>query len=82
MKVVSANNTSFTVGGIVKDFPENSSIQKDMFLPISLSFKTGGIEMVRMFVIISLLILTIACINYVNLSNRPFFTSFQRGEHA
>ena len=39
MKVVSANNTSFTVSGIVKDFPENSSIQKDMFLPISLSFK-------------------------------------------
>jgi len=139
-KVVSANNTNFTVSGIVKDFPENSSIQKDMFLPISLSFKdrftvnkngkntegdfiqfdyntylllhpeksvssiadkirnihlrnkpddtdikyllqplTGthlyksdgtdkGIETVRMFVIISLLILTIACINYVNLS--------------
>jgi putative ABC transport system permease protein len=139
-KGVSATNTSFTVSGIVKDFPENSSIQRDMFLPISLSFKDRfgvnkngehmegdfsqfdydtylllhpeksvssiadklrnihlqnkpedtdvkyllqpltdthlyksdgtdkGIETVRMFIVISLLILTIACINYVNLS--------------
>ncbi|MFD2933672.1 ABC transporter permease [Spirosoma flavum] len=140
-KVLAANdNVYFTVSGIVRDLPKNSSIQGDLFLPISLLFKTmyegrkdgrnmdndfrqfsyntylllqpgvsisnlavklrnihlrnkpddvdltyllqalpdmhlykadgtdGGIETVRMFVIIALLILVIACINYVNLS--------------
>jgi len=139
-KVITSNHISFTVSGIIKDIPENSSIKKDIFLPISLLFKDRfavnkdgknmdgdfiqfdfntylllqsgksigsiadklrnihlrnkpddtdityilqalpeihlyksdgadkGIEMVRMFIIIALLILTIACINYVNLS--------------
>ncbi|MCX6217525.1 ABC transporter permease [Spirosoma sp.] len=140
-KVLAANdNTTFTVSGIVRDFPKNSSIKGDMFLPISLFFRNlyegnkdgknkdndfsqfryetylllqpntsvaslatklrtihlrnkpddtdltyllqalpdmhlykadgteGGIETVRMFSIIALLILAIACINYVNLS--------------
>ncbi|GAB2544136.1 ABC transporter permease [Spirosoma aerophilum] len=140
-KVLAANdNTSFTVSGIIRDFPKNSSIKGDLFLPISLFFKNvyagnrdgknmdndfsqfryytylllqpntsiaslatklrtihlrnkpddtdltyllqalpdmhlykadgteGGIETVRMFSIIALLILAIACINYVNLS--------------
>ncbi|MBC3790642.1 ABC transporter permease [Spirosoma utsteinense] len=140
-KVLAANdNTAFTVSGVIRDFPKNSSIQGDMFLPMSLFFKNiyadnrdgknmdndfsqfryytylllqpntsvaslatklrtihlrnkpddtdltyllqalpdmhlykadgteGGIETVRMFSIIALLILAIACINYVNLS--------------
>ncbi|RRB18404.1 FtsX-like permease family protein [Larkinella knui] len=140
-KVITADGkTSFTVSGIIHDFPKNSSFKGDLFLPISLWFKTiytnrkdgrnkdndfhefsyvtflllqpgvnttaladklrtihlrnkpddtdltyllqalpemhlyradgtdGGIESVRMFVIIALLILVIACINYVNLS--------------
>jgi len=140
-KVISANDTvNFTVTGVINDFPKNSSINKDMFLPMSLlakidyqgrtdgrtlendfhqfSYETylllqpgvataglseklkaihlrnkaddtdieyllqslpqmhlykadgtnGGIETIRMFIIIALLILTIACINYVNLS--------------
>jgi putative ABC transport system permease protein len=36
--LVSDNNTSFKVSGIVQDFPKNSSIQRDMVLPISLLF--------------------------------------------
>jgi putative ABC transport system permease protein len=140
-KILAGNdNTAFKVSGIIRDFPENSSIQGDMILPISLRFETmyqdrtdgrtkdndfsefnyetylllqpaanlanlttklrnihlrnkpddtdltyllqpltdmhlykadgtnGGIETVRMFSIIALLILVIACINYVNLS--------------
>ncbi|WP_232541091.1 ABC transporter permease [Spirosoma endbachense] len=140
-KILAANeNVSFKVSGIIRDFPKNSTIDNDMFLPISLLFKTmykenrdgknmdndfsqfsydtylllqpgtsvgnlatklrnihlrnkpddtdltyllqplpdmhlykadgtnGGIETVRMFSIIALLILAIACINYVNLS--------------
>ena len=140
-KIISAgDNMNFTVTGIVKDFPKNSSIKEDMLLPMSLlaqtmyegktdgsnldndfnqySYETylvlqsgtnlkdlavklkqihlrnkaddtdieylpqpltqmhlyhadgtdGGIETVRMFIIIALLILIIACINYVNLS--------------
>jgi putative ABC transport system permease protein len=140
-KVLMANNkTSFTVSGVVKDFSKNSTIQGDLFLPISKLFNdmysrrqdgrnmdndfhqfnyntylllqpgqnvaglanklrnihlrnkaddtdltyllqplvkkhlyhadgtNGGIETVRMFVVIALLILGIACINYVNLS--------------
>ena len=140
-KIVTANDKSaFTVSGIVRDFPKNSTIQGDMFLPISRLFKNmyanskdgknmdsdfsqfsydtylllqpgspvngladklrnihlrnkpddtdltyllqplpdmhlykadgtnGGIETVRMFSVIALLILVIACINYVNLS--------------
>jgi putative ABC transport system permease protein len=139
-KVITANNTRFTVSGVIADFPENSSIKRDMFLPIPLWFKAlydgsksgknmdndftqfeydtylllhsgksiaglskklrdihlrnkpddtdltyllqplpkvhlyksdgaeRGIETVRMFSIISILILVIACINYVNLS--------------
>ncbi|MVM32556.1 FtsX-like permease family protein [Spirosoma sp. HMF4905] len=139
-KILMANNVSFKVSGVIKDFPKNSSIQNDMFMPISLLFTTmyqdrtdgrnrdndfhqfsyetylllepsasvssvatklrnihlrnkpddtdltyllqplsdmhlyradgtnGGIETVRMFSIIALLILAIACINYVNLS--------------
>ena len=140
-KILSGNdNNAFKVSGIIRDFPENSSIRGDMFLPISLRFETmyqdrtdgrtkdndfaefnyetyfllqpganianlatklrnihlrnkpddtdltyllqplpdmhlykadgssGGIETVRMFSIIALLILVIACINYVNLS--------------
>lgn len=140
-KIISANDkASFMVTGIVRDLPKNSSIQGDLFLPISRLFKNmysrrqdgknsdndfnefdystylllqpgkpignladklrnihlrnkpddtdvayllqplpkvhlyrsdgsdKGIETVRMFVIIALLILGIACINYVNLS--------------
>jgi putative ABC transport system permease protein len=140
-KVLMANGkTAFTVRGVIRDFPKNSSITGDMFLPISLFFHDiyadrkdgkskdndftqfnyatylllqpkasvagladklrqihlrnkpddtdltyllqalpdmhlyqsdgteGGIQTVRMFVIIALLILVIACINYVNLS--------------
>ncbi|WAC14734.1 ABC transporter permease [Dyadobacter pollutisoli] len=131
---------NFRVSGVVKDFPKNSTIQGDLFLPISKLFNDmysrrqdgrnrdndfhqfnyntylllqpgqnisgladklrnihlrnkpddtdltyllqplvskhlykadgsdGGIETVRMFIIIALLILGIACINYVNLS--------------
>ncbi|GAB3995493.1 ABC transporter permease [Spirosoma daeguense] len=138
--LTSSNNNSFKVSGVIRDFPKNSSIRRDMILPISLMFdgmykdKTdglnrhndfhsfnydtyfvlqpgasivtltdklrtihlrnkpddtdltyllqpltdmhlykadgseGGIETVRMFSIIALLILVIACINYVNLS--------------
>ncbi|MEX6687131.1 ABC transporter permease [Danxiaibacter flavus] len=140
-KVISADNKiNFTVTGVIHDFPKNSSIDGDMFFPISLLEKiryadnkegknlendfvqfdfdtylllkpgmqlsqladkmrtihlsvksddtdiqylflplekmhlykadgsNGGIETVRMFTIIALLILVIACINYVNLS--------------
>ena len=140
-KIISANDkASFMVTGIVSDLPKNSSIQADLFLPISRLFKNmygrrqdgrnsdndfhqfdystylllqpgqpvgnlpdklrnihlrnkaddtdvayllqplaemhlyssdgsdKGIETVRMFIIIALLILGIACINYVNLS--------------
>ena len=140
-KVLLANGkTAFTVRGVVRDFPRNSSITGDMFLPMSLFFHDmyadrsdgkskdndftqfnfatylllqsgapmagltdklrqihlrnkpddtdltyllqplpdvhlyrsdgteGGMETVRMFVLIALLILVIACINYVNLS--------------
>ncbi|MBC3785132.1 permease prefix domain 2-containing transporter [Spirosoma utsteinense] len=39
-KVLAANdNTAFTVSGVIRDFPKNSSIQGDMFLPMSLFFK-------------------------------------------
>ncbi|WP_332368011.1 ABC transporter permease [Spirosoma telluris] len=140
-KVLSYNDkVAFTVSGVIHDLPKNSSIQGDLFLPISLLFDNmytnrkdgrnmdndfhqfeyntylvlqpgtaaghlatklrnihlrnkpddtdliyllqplsemhlykadgteGGIETVRMFSIIALLILVIACINYVNLS--------------
>lgn len=140
-KILAANNkVNFTVSGVVKDFPKNSTIQGDLFLPIGKLFKDmysrrqdgrnkdndfhqfnystylllqpgqdianladklrnihlrnkaddtdltyllqplaskhlykadgsdGGISTVRMFMIIALLILGIACINYVNLS--------------
>ncbi|NID09647.1 ABC transporter permease [Fibrivirga algicola] len=140
-KVLTANGkVSFTVSGVIRDLPKNSSITGDLFLPISLLFtdmyaskpggKTadsdfsqfmydtyllipqsasiasvtdklrtihlrnkpddtdltyllqplpsmhlyradgseGGIETIRMFAIVALLILVIACINYVNLS--------------
>ncbi|WP_221622247.1 ABC transporter permease [Larkinella rosea] len=140
-KVITADGkTSFTVSGVIRDFPKNSSLKGDFFLPISHWFNViyanrkdgrtphndfhefsyvtffqiqpgvsttaladklrnihlrnkpddtdltyllqalpdmhlykadgteGGIETVRMFVIIALLILVIACINYVNLS--------------
>ncbi|NEU69248.1 FtsX-like permease family protein [Spirosoma agri] len=140
-KVLSGRDKiAFTVSGVIRDFPKNSSIQGDLFLPISLLFDSmyknrtdgrtmdtdfsefsydtylllqpgasvanlavklrtihlrnkpddtdltyllqplsamhlykadgaeGGIETVRMFSIIALLILVIACINYVNLS--------------
>ncbi len=140
-KIISADDKiNFTVSGIVKDFPKNSSIKKTMLLPMALLAKTkyegrpsgesmdndfnqysyqtylllkpgtdlkdlaaqlkkihlrnkaddtdieylpqaltdmhlykadgtdGGIETVRMFFIIALVILAIACINYVNLS--------------
>ncbi|OIN56145.1 hypothetical protein BLX24_26590 [Arsenicibacter rosenii] len=138
--LVSDENTAFKVSGIIRDMPENSSMQADIMLPLSLMFtrtyqaNTGGknqhndfsqfnyntyfllqpnasvaaltdklrtihlrnkpddtdltyllqplpdihlyhadgteagIGSVRMFGIIALLILTIACINYVNLS--------------
>ncbi|MEO6231940.1 MAG: ABC transporter permease [Ferruginibacter sp.] len=138
--IVADDSTSFAVTGIIKDFPLNSTIKADMFMPIALLGKTlyagrpvgdnmnhdfrqfnyitflslkpganlavlqtkirtihldnkpddtdiayllqnvtnmhlyksdgtdGGIETVRMFTIIALLILAIACINYVNLS--------------
>ncbi len=140
-KVITANDTmNFTITGVIKDFPKNSSINSDMFFPMQLLAKDaykgkpagqtmdndfnqyayetyllmqpnvsvsglpeklkqihlrnkaddtdifyllqalpqmhlykadgtdGGIETVRMFIIIALLILVIACINYVNLS--------------
>jgi putative ABC transport system permease protein len=140
-KVLAASNkTYFTVSGVIRDLPKNSSIHGDLFLPISLLFHdmyasrtdgrnmdndfhqfaydtylllqpgvstgslttklrdihlrnkpddtdlmyllqalpamhlykadgtNGGIETVRMFFIIALLILVVACINYVNLS--------------
>lgn len=140
-KVLAANDsTFFTVSGIVRDMPKNSTITGDLFLPIALFFDNlykgqtdgrnkdndfrqfrydtylliqpgasisgladklrtihlrnkpddtdltyllqalptlhlykadgtnGGIETVRMFGIVALLILVIACINYVNLS--------------
>lgn len=140
-KIITADDTAhFKVTGVIKDFPKNSSIQGDMFFPISLlaqkryagntdgknisndftqfdistylllqtgfSFKgfakklrdihlsvkpddtdvgyvwlplekihlyhsdgsEGGASTVRMFMIIAILILIIACINYVNLS--------------
>ncbi|CAG5072535.1 hypothetical protein DYBT9623_04185 [Dyadobacter sp. CECT 9623] len=140
-KVMGANDRrNFTVTGIVRDLPKNSTVQGEMFLPIGKLFKdmysnrpdgrnrdndfhqfnydtyfllqpnvqiaklavklrnihlrnkpddtdltyllvplvkrhlyqsdgsNGGIETVRMFVVIALLILGIACINYVNLS--------------
>ncbi len=138
-KVISADNKeNFTVSGVIKDFPDNSSINCDMVMPISyhihhmladnkidlntnfdffnyetyLLLKPGtdlkslsvkirqvhldhkpddtdadylllplakmhlynadltdkGIGTVRIFIIIALLILVIACINYVNLS--------------
>lgn len=139
-KAITSDRATFTVSGVMADFPENSSIKGDMIFPISLRFKdayTGrkdgktkdndftefdyttyfllqpgrplveiatalrnihlrnkpddtdltyllqalpnvhlyksdgteqGIETVRMFTIIALLILIIACINYVNLS--------------
>jgi len=140
-KVITANDTiNFTITGVIKDFPKNSSINNDMFFPMQwlakdayrgkpsgqtmdndfnqYSYETylllqpnavtnnlpeklkqihlrnkaddtdimyllqqlpqmhlykadgtdGGIETVRMFIIIALLILVIACINYVNLS--------------
>ena len=140
-KVISADDKiNFTVTGVIKDFPKNSSISGDMFFPMLLRAKTmyegrpagetmdndfhqynyatylqlqpgasltdlpkklrdihlrvkpddvdiaylllplskmhlykadgteGGIETVRMFGIIALVILVIACINYVNLS--------------
>ena len=38
-KTITSNNISFTVSGVIRDIPENSSIKKDMFLPISLLFK-------------------------------------------
>jgi putative ABC transport system permease protein len=140
-KIITADDTTnFTVTGVIKDFPKNSSIKKDIFFPMDLLAKimyTGrtdgrnidndfnqfmyetylqlqpntaiaglpeklkqihlrnkaddtdvlyllqslpqmhlykadgteaGMETVRMFIIIALLILVIACINYVNLS--------------
>ena len=138
-KVISADNKeNFTVSGVIKDFPDNSSITCDMVMPISyhihhmladnkidlntnftffnyetyLLLKPGtdlkslsvkirqvhldhkpddtdadylllplakmhlynadltdkGIGTIRIFIIIALLILVIACINYVNLS--------------
>ncbi len=138
-KAIATKAATFTVSGVIPDFPENSSIKRDLFLPIGLYFKDlygsgkgrnmdndfidfdidtylliqpgqsitniadklrkihlrnksddtdltyllqplpdmhlyksdgtdRGVETVRMFVIIALLILTIACINYVNLS--------------
>ena len=39
-KVISADDKmNFKVTGIIKDFPKNSSIKKDMFLPMSLLAK-------------------------------------------
>ena len=36
-KILSSNNeTNFTVTGVVKDFPKNSSIKRDYFMPMSL----------------------------------------------
>ncbi|MCF2446867.1 ABC transporter permease [Dyadobacter sp. CY345] len=138
--ILANNNANFTVAGIIKDIPKNSTLKGDMFFPIALFFDRmyaerhdgknsdndfiqfnyetylqlqpgkssadlavklrnihlrnkpddtdltyllqplkdthlyhsdgtdGGIETVRMFIIIALLILIIACINYVNLS--------------
>ncbi|MCF0053582.1 ABC transporter permease [Dyadobacter sp. LJ53] len=139
-KAIIAEKATFTVSGVVADFPENSSVKGDMIFPIALRFKDvyegrkdgktmdndftefdyttyfllqpgrpvtaiattlrnihlrnkpddtdltyllqalpdvhlyksdgveQGIETVRMFSVIALLILIIACINYVNLS--------------
>ncbi len=137
-KVITADNkTNFTVSGVIANFPENSSIQYDMIMPMSLHTKymlankvdlntdftffnyqmylllkpgaslkdlktkifnihikhkpddtdadylllpiskmhlynadgtNKGIETVRIFIVIAILILVIACINYVNLS--------------
>lgn len=138
--ILANNNANFTVTGVIKDIPKNSTLKGDMFFPIALFFDRvyaerhdgknsdndfiqfnyetylqiqpgkssadlavklrnihlrnkpddtdltyllqpladthlyhsdgtdGGIETVRMFIIIALLILAIACINYVNLS--------------
>lgn len=138
--IVADDTASFTVSGVIKDIPKNSTIQGELFLPMDLLnvelyaknttgqnmlndfhqfnyitffllkpgvsttalatklrnihlrnkpddtdltymlqpladihlYKSdgtdGGIETVRMFTIIALLILVIACINYVNLS--------------
>jgi putative ABC transport system permease protein len=138
--ITSKDHTSFTISGVVRDLPHNSSFKSDMFFPISLLFQNmyqanraeknmdndftqfdyqtylllqpgasvenlavklrnihlrnkpddtdltyllqalpqthlyhsdgtdGGIEKVRMFIVIAFLILAIACINYVNLS--------------
>jgi putative ABC transport system permease protein len=39
-KVLSSNNeTNFTVSGVIKDFPENSSINRSFFMPMSLLSK-------------------------------------------
>jgi putative ABC transport system permease protein len=138
-KIISADGAqNFTVSGVINDFPENSSMQYDMILPMSLHAKTmllehgndlnnnfdqynyesylllkpgtslvnlssklfrihishrssdtdadylllplskmhlynadltdKGIDTVRIFIIVAILILVIACINYVNLS--------------
>jgi putative ABC transport system permease protein len=137
--IVADNKNNFTVSGVIRDFPKNSSIHGDIFFPMSLFNKllhegrpgeninndweqfnyitylllrpgtnvqalankirdihlshepgdsdirylpqqlsqmhlykadgsNGGIETVRIFTVIALLILCIACINYVNLS--------------
>lgn len=136
--IVADNKVNFTVSGVIADFPDNSSFNMDMIMPISyhikknlddykndvnndfgdfayetyLQLKPGtsiksmktklfnihishkkddtdveylllplaknhlynldgspaGIETVRIFIVIALLILVIACINYVNLS--------------
>lgn len=138
--ILANNNANFTVTGVIKHIPKNSTLKGDMFFPIALFFDRvyaerhdgknsdndfiqfnyetylqiqpgkssadlavklrnihlrnkpddtdltyllqpladthlyhsdgtdGGIETVRMFIIIALLILAIACINYVNLS--------------
>ncbi|SIO51110.1 ABC transporter permease [Chitinophaga niabensis] len=145
--ILGDNKESYTVSGVIKDFPLNSSIQGDMFFPIELinKFKyatrkgsineewdeynfftylllepgtntntlsdklrsihlanrpkdtdikyllqkienmhlyqadgtNGGISTVRTFTIIALLILIIACINYVNLSTSRSMLRFK-----
>lgn len=146
--IVADNKTSFTVSGVIKDFPKNSSIQGDLFFPMALlnknkyadkpggninddwdeyNFNTylllengtsiaaladklraihlvnrprdtdikyliqelknmhlyqsdgtnGGIATVGTFTIIALLILIIACINYVNLSTSRAMLRFK-----
>jgi putative ABC transport system permease protein len=37
--IVADNKENFTVSGVIKDFPQNSSLQYDMITPISLHFK-------------------------------------------